>query len=74
MMGEREATIVAVKPFDLHGMTYYDVAVRFADLKVERTRLGPESVPADLRAGERALPKPVYKSLPRPTRPLATTA
>ena len=55
MLGEHDAVVLDVIPFGLHGVTYYDVAVRFADLKVERTRLGPESVPADLRAGERVL-------------------
>ncbi len=55
MLGEHDAVVLDVTPFRLHGVTYYDVAVRFADLKVERTRLGPESVPADLRAGERVL-------------------
>jgi hypothetical protein len=55
MMGEQEATVVAVKPFDLHGVTYSDVAVQFADGAVENARLGPEGVPDGLRAGETVL-------------------
>jgi hypothetical protein len=55
MMGEREATIVAVKPFDLHGMRYYDLAVRFDDGSVENPRLGAESVPGDLQPGDRVM-------------------
>lgn len=55
MLGEHDAVVLDVTPFGLHGVTYYDVAVRFADLNVERARLGPESLPPDLRAGERVL-------------------
>ena len=55
MMGEREATVVEVKPFGLHGVTYYDVAVVFADRTVEQARLGPEGVPEGLQPGERVL-------------------
>ncbi len=52
MMGEQEATVVAVKPFDLHGTTYYDLAVRFADGSVEQARLGSESVPDGTGPGD----------------------
>ena len=55
MMGEQEATVVAVKGFDLHGVTYYDVAVEFADGAVESARLGPEAVPEVLQPGEKVL-------------------
>jgi len=37
--------VVEVKPFGLHGVTYYDVTVEFADRTVEQARLGPEGVP-----------------------------
>jgi len=53
MMGEREATVEAVRPFELHGMTYIDLAVRFDDGSVERARLGAESVPDGLQPGDR---------------------
>jgi hypothetical protein len=55
MMGEQEATVVAVTPFELHGMTYYDLAVRFADQRVEQARLGAESVPDGLQPGDRVM-------------------
>ena len=52
MLGEQEATVLEVKPFGLHGVTYYDVAVRFPDGTVEQPRLGPEGVPEELQPGE----------------------
>jgi hypothetical protein len=56
VLGEQEAIVVDVKPFDLHGVTYYDVAVRFPDqVDVERARLGPEGVPDGLKPGDRVL-------------------
>jgi hypothetical protein len=55
MLGEQEAVVLEVKPFGLHGMTYYDVAVQFRDRTIEQARLGPEGVPDGLRAGERVL-------------------
>ena len=56
VLGEQEATVVDVKPFDLHGVTYYDVAIRYPDdVNVEQARLGPEGVPDGLRAGDRVL-------------------
>ena len=44
-----------VKPFGLHGVTYYDVTVEFPNRTVEQARLGPESVPDGLQPGERVL-------------------
>jgi hypothetical protein len=55
MLGEQEATVLEVRPFDLHGVTYSDVAVRFADGSVQQARLGPEGVPSDLQAGEQVM-------------------
>lgn len=55
MLAEEEAVVLEVKAFDLHGMTYYDLAVRFPDRSVQEARLGAESVPDDLRKGERIL-------------------
>ena len=52
MMGEQEATVVAIKPFDLHGTKYYDLAVRFADGSNEQARLGAESVPDGIEPGD----------------------
>ena len=47
--------VVEVKPFGLHGVTYYDVTVEFADRTIEQARLGPEGVPDGLQPGERVL-------------------
>jgi hypothetical protein len=55
MLGEEEAVVLEVTPFDLHGMTYYDLAVGFRDRSVQQTRLGAESVPEGLRSGDHVL-------------------
>lgn len=55
MLGEEEAVVLEVTSFDLHGVAYYDLTVGFPDRSVQQARLGPESVPDDLRNGERVL-------------------
>ena len=55
MLGEQEAVVVEVKPWDVHGVGYVDVTVVFPDRTVENARLGAESIPEDLRAGERVM-------------------
>jgi hypothetical protein len=55
MLGEQEAMVLEVRPFGLHGVTYYDVTVTFPDRAVEQARLGPEGVPEGLQPGERVL-------------------
>jgi hypothetical protein len=55
MLGEEEAVVLEVRPFDLHGVTYHDVAVGMPDRSVQEARLGPESVPEGLAKGERVL-------------------
>lgn len=52
MLGEREAVVVEVKPWDVHGVGYVDVTVVYPDRMLETARLGPESVPDELRPGE----------------------
>ena len=52
VLGEVEAVVLEVKPWDVHGVGYVDVTVAYADRTTETARLGPESVPEDLRAGE----------------------
>lgn len=42
-----------MKPWDVHGVGYVDVTVAYEDGAHETARLGPESVPDDLRVGER---------------------
>ncbi len=55
MMGEQEAIVLELRPFHLHGVTYYDVAVVFRDRTVERSRLGPEGVPDGLEEGDQVM-------------------
>jgi hypothetical protein len=55
MLGEHEAVVLQVRPFDIHGVTYLDVTVAFRDRSVEHARLGPESVPDGLRQGEQVM-------------------
>lgn len=52
MLGEREAVVVQVRRYDIHGVPHAEVTLRFPDDRVEAARLGQESVPGDLRAGE----------------------
>jgi hypothetical protein len=55
VLGEQEAVVAGVKPFDLHGVTYYDLALQFTDGNTQTARLGPEAVPDGLKVGERVL-------------------
>jgi hypothetical protein len=55
VLGEEEAVVLEVKPFDLHGVRYFDLAVGFPDRSVQQARLGAESVPDELQKGERIL-------------------
>jgi hypothetical protein len=55
MLGEREAVVVEVRRWDVHGVGHVDVTVVFADRRVETARLGSESVPPGLEAGDRVL-------------------
>ncbi len=55
MLGEQEAVAVEVRHFDIHGVGHVDVTLRYPDRTVETARLGVESIPAGLEAGERVL-------------------
>ena len=55
MFGDESATVEAIRAFDLHGVTYYDLAVRFDDGRLEDARLGAESVAGGLQQGDRVL-------------------
>jgi hypothetical protein len=55
VLGEEEAVVLEVTTLDLHGVTYYDLAVGFRDRSVQQARLGAESVPEDLRSGDQVL-------------------
>jgi hypothetical protein len=53
VFGDEVGTIEAIRPFDLHGVTYYDLAVKLDDGRMEEARLGSESVAGGLQAGDR---------------------
>jgi hypothetical protein len=55
VLGEQDALVLEVRPFDLHGVTYFDVKLAFRDRSVHEARLGPESVPDQLQPGEQVL-------------------
>jgi hypothetical protein len=55
VLGEQDALVLEVRPFDLHGVTYVDVKLAFRDRSVHEARLGPESVPDRLQPGEQVL-------------------
>ncbi|MEX2274373.1 MAG: hypothetical protein WEA10_02255 [Actinomycetota bacterium] len=55
MLGEQEALVLEVKPWDVHGVGYVDVTVGYPDRSTETARLGSESVPDALTKGERVL-------------------
>ena len=55
MLGERPGTVTETRGFDLHGVTYHDVAVRLDDGSTLTARLGPEAVPEKLQAGDRVV-------------------
>jgi hypothetical protein len=55
MLGDQEATVTEVRPFDLHGVTYYDLALTFLDGSTHSARLGPEGVPEGLEAGDQVV-------------------
>jgi hypothetical protein len=55
VLGEREALVIEVKPWDVHGVRYVDVTVAYRDRTIQTARLGSESVPHDLVAGEEVL-------------------
>jgi hypothetical protein len=55
VLGDREALVLEVRRFDIHGSGFVDVTVGFPDRSTSSARLGAESVPADLKTGDRVL-------------------
>ena len=55
VLGEQEALVVDVKPWDVHGVAYVDVTVAYKDRSIEVARLGRESVPVGLEPGDEVL-------------------
>ena len=62
-MGEEEAVVLEIKPFNLHGVVYQDVTITYRDRAVDTARLGPEGVPENLRPGEVVLATKVANML-----------
>ncbi len=69
MLEEREAVVVDVRRFDIHGVHHFDVTLTWPDRRVETTRLGAESVPEGLEPGERVLARLVMSSVVAIDRP-----
>jgi hypothetical protein len=55
VLGERDAIVTEVRALQIHGSPYVDVSVVYPDGVLETGRLGAESIPGDLRAGERVV-------------------
>jgi hypothetical protein len=55
MLGDQEAVVSAIRPFLLHDVPYFDLALTFSDGRTASARLGQESVPADLQPGDRVV-------------------
>jgi hypothetical protein len=55
VLGEQEAVVLEVRPWDVHGVGHVDVSLVYPDRAVETARLGSESVPGDLAAGDHVL-------------------
>jgi len=52
MLGSREAVVLEIRRFDIHGSGFVDVTVIFSDRSTSSARLGAESVPPDLAQGD----------------------
>ena len=55
MFAERPALVTRCTPVSIHGVPYVDVVLDVEGGTELTARLGPEAVPADLRAGDRVL-------------------
>ncbi len=47
--------MLEVRPWDVHGVGYVDVTVAYRDRSTETARLGRESIPPGLAAGDEVL-------------------
>lgn len=55
MLGEQEAVVREVRPVEIHGSRMVDLTVAYPSGVLETARLGAESVPDGLLAGETVL-------------------
>jgi len=63
MLGEREAVAADVRPYTVHGVPHVELVLRYPDGEAETVRLGAESVPPDLRAGQRVMVRSVMRTV-----------
>ncbi|HET6713923.1 MAG TPA: hypothetical protein VFI59_09460 [Actinomycetota bacterium] len=70
MLGEVEALVIDVRPLDVHGVGYVDVTVAYRDRTTATARLGQESVPGDLAAGEQVIVRVVANMIVSIERPI----
>ena len=69
MLGEAAAVVVEVRPYDVHGAAHVELVLAFEDGRAERVRLGRESAPSDLAAGERVVVRSVMRTVVEVLRP-----
>jgi hypothetical protein len=55
VLGEQEAVVMEIRPWDVHGVGHVDVTLVYPDRTVETARLGRESVAEGLVAGDLVL-------------------
>ena len=55
VLGEQEAVVMEIRPWDVHGVGHVDVTLVYPDRTVETARLGRESVAEGLVAGDTVL-------------------
>jgi hypothetical protein len=55
VLGEQEAVVMEIHPWDVHGVGHVDVTLVYPDRTVETARLGRESVAEGLVAGDTVL-------------------
>jgi hypothetical protein len=53
VLGDRDALVLEVRRFDIHGAGFVDVTVAFSDRSTSSARLGAESVPSEIAVGDR---------------------
>jgi hypothetical protein len=55
VLGAREAVVVEVRRYEIHGAPFVEVALAFPDRTFEKAQLGAESVPEPLAPGDQVI-------------------
>ena len=63
VLGLRRAIVTETTLFTIHGAPMRDVTLVYEDGQTDQARLGRESAPDDLRAGERVLVRSVMRTI-----------